>query len=240
MSEKKFYIEKKEISKDKAVVYSEYNHIVNVMRAKAKDKVILICDDGYFYHAVIEKIRKDNVEFLIEKKEKDKNLSKVEVTAFLGLLKADNMDFAVQKLSELSVSNVMPFVSKNTVVAKDTNKIPRLQKIAEQSARQCGRSKILKISNPLDFNEVLESLSEFDVVFFAYELEQKLTLKKALASFSGKSIAFVVGSEGGFTEEEAKLLSKKKNVKAISLGNLTLRAETASIVLAANLLYELN
>lgn len=241
MTIKKYYVNSGEISGNSAKVFFEYNHMVNVIRQKAGDEVILINGDGYYYFSVIEKINKDSVDIVINKKVKDTSEPKIKITAYLGLLKSDHMDFAVQKLSELAVHKIIPFVSQNTVVKKETAKIERFKKIAIESAKQCGRSKILNVEPVAEFKEVLGSLNNFDAVIFAYEVENKLSVKTALKDLTGvKEIAFIIGSEGGFTETEAKEFKAFSNVKTVSLGKRILRAETAAINLAGIIMYELD
>ena len=52
------------------------------------------------------------------------------------------------------------------------------------------------------------------------------------------NIAIVIGPEGGISEKEIELLDEK-NVKFVSLGKRILRTETAGLVMAGNILYEL-
>lgn len=238
MNIKRYYINQDELNS--LIIFSEYNHIVKVMRQKVDDEIILIIGDGFFYYAKIEKIFKDSIKFLIEKKVKDNSASKkINVTAYLGLLKGDNMDFAVQKLSELSINKVIPFCSTNTVVKKETAKIERFKKIAVESAKQCGRSKIMAVEDVIEFEELKTGLNCFDVVLFAYEGEYKLSVKNAIKDLENvKNIAFIIGSEGGFTESEAKSFKPVKNLKTVSLGKNILRAETAAINMAAVIKYE--
>ena len=54
---------------------------------------------------------------------------------------------------------------------------------------------------------------------------------------NAKNIAIIVGSEGGFSEQESLKLSKLQNVKTISLGSRILRAETAAITLSSTIMF---
>ena len=77
-------------------------------------------------------------------------------------------------------------------------------------------------------------------VYFPYEREQIVNYRD-VSAFDGKNFALIVGSEGGFTEAEARHFADQGAV-SFSLGNRILRAETAvitSISLLSNSLGEM-
>ncbi|MBP3284377.1 MAG: 16S rRNA (uracil(1498)-N(3))-methyltransferase [Clostridia bacterium] len=165
------------------------------------------------------------------------------ITLFQALLKADKMEFVIQKAVELGVTSVVPFVSKNVVVkleGKDkAKKSERWNKISVEASKQCGRSDIVPVSEILSFEEMLTTFQEYDLVLFAYENEKE-SLKEVLQGRGkGKRIAVVIGAEGGFDATEAERVMKAgENVKSVSLGDRILRAETASLFLLSVLMYE--
>ena len=87
----------------------------------------------------------------------------------------------------------------------------------------------MELNQAIKFDEMLKRLKEFDAVVFANEIDGKDFDFAELKNY--KNIAFIVGPEGGFTENEKKSLVTLANVKSVSLGSRILRAETASIVL---------
>ncbi len=83
----------------------------------------------------------------------------------------------------------------------------------------------------------LGALSEGRVVF--YEGEDRFGLKKVLDSMGPVgSVALLVGPEGGFSDDETRLL-EGLGASCFSLGRNVLRTETAALVAAAIILYEL-
>ena len=72
-------------------------------------------------------------------------------------------------------------------------------------------------------------------MIFAYENAEKLLILEDLKD--KKNIAIIIGSEGGFSTNEALLLSSKKNVETVSLGKRILRAETSAIALSSLILF---
>lgn len=216
------------------IIDEEYNHIVNVLRAKVNDELIVCDNSGVDYICSIFDIQKKKVVLKIMSKEQNKAEPIKNITIFQALLKGEKMEFIVQKLTELGATGFVPFSSKFVTVKESTTRLERLNKISVEAAKQCGRAKSLNILPVQNFKQVLHLLSDFDYVVFAYE-NAKDNLNLNLTNL--KNVAIIIGSEGGFSTEEFEQLKLLKNVDTVSLGNRILRAETASISLTALLSY---
>lgn len=207
----------------------EFLHAIKVLRNGVGDKISLIDGFGYEYESVIESVDKKSFTLKVLDKQLSKNETKSNVTVFQALVKGDKFELITQKLTELGISEIVPFESEFCQVKKHTTRLDRLEKISIEALKQCGRAKKVEIKPILTFDQMLESLKKYDVVVFAYE---KATENICSSMFNGSKIAIIVGSEGGFSEKEVEKLSNLENIKIVSLGNRILRAETASIVLA--------
>ncbi len=136
------------------------------------------------------------------------------------------IDDIIESISELGVYKFVPVLSKHSAIKKTDilKKIPKWEKIALNSIKQCKRIFPIKFDNPVKI-ENLEPESELNIVF--YEREKYLNLK----SFYGKkykNISILIGGEGGFDESEVNLL-KRKGFISCSLSRNILRMETAII-----------
>lgn len=233
---KRYYVEPENVSGDIVTVGGgEYNHIVNVMRQKVGDSVVLCTGDGIDLYATLTSVEKNAVCFRIEERVPNPNEAQIELTAFLAALKGDSLEYSVQKVSELGAAAVIPFYSRYTV-AKNV-KIDRLQKIAVESAKQCQRSRILKVHEALTFSRVLEMFNRFDAVLFACEFERERDIKSVLDGLkTPERIAVIIGSEGGFSEEEYEKIVRAGAIP-VSLGGRILRAETAAVTMASIVMY---
>ena len=89
----------------------------------------------------------------------------------------------------------------------------------------------MDIKNTMTFGDMVKSLSQYDIVIFANECEKVESLGGITIDRTAK-VAIIIGSEGGFSENEIRLLNLP-NVRSISLGKRILRAETAAIALSA-------
>lgn len=220
----------------------EHNHIANVMRYKVGDKVILVCGDEFDYHAKIIEINKKNTVLEIESKAQNKCNPTVDVTAFVAVNKREQTSLMIRMLSELGISHYIPFTSKWTQSQDANEKIERYQKIADQSIKQCRRSKILCVEETKKFADMLKSLKNYDIVFFANEDEKNVDLnnfeiflsnnnfQKTIDDF--KNIAFIIGPVAGFDFDEEEMI-KQNGAVSISLGKRILRADTACVALAS-------
>ena len=157
--------------------------------------------------------------------------SKLKITIFQALIKEQPLDFIIQKATELGVSKLYLFNSKNSSdrFKEMGKKLPRWRKISEEATKQSGRVMPIEI-------EFLESDNNLNKLFtgqdFTFLLEPTST-KKFSTWVPGSQITNVgilVGPEGRFTGDEIREFSKIKNIVPISLGPRILRADTAAII----------
>ncbi|MFA6859865.1 MAG: RsmE family RNA methyltransferase [Clostridia bacterium] len=215
----------------------EFFHMTTVLRLNEKNSIEVCFNDGIVWQGIIEKIEKRYAIVNLLSSFKSEAEAKTEVTVFQALAKGDKMDLITQKLTELGVFELIPFESQFTVVKANNGKENRLDKIAIQSSKQCGRAISMIANEPIIFDKVCEMLGSFDLVIFANETEEEIPLSKVLQeNKDAKKIAIIVGSEGGFSEDEIKKVVENKGI-SVTLGKRILRCETASIVLSAIVMF---
>lgn len=228
MEIRRFFVTNSDISGNLVTLCGdEFLHMTKVLRYKVGYKAVILANDGVERLCTVNEISKDYATLTIDE-EKVVDGKKSKLTLCAGLLKNNKLDFVVQKGVELGVDEIIPFTSSNTAESKFNRE--RAEKIALESAKQCGSVYLSKIGELKTFDEVVKSFSDFDEVVFAYEYEKKVKLRD-LGLQSG-NILLVVGAEGGFTPEEVEKATAN-GAKIITLGKRILRAETASIVLSA-------
>ncbi|MDE6398305.1 MAG: RNA methyltransferase, partial [Clostridiales bacterium] len=92
----------------------------------------------------------------------------------------------------------------------------------------------------IPFDTLLQEVRGFGTVIFPYEKAKEPSLRAFLRELSGNvpnRVAVIVGSEGGFAEEEVAAL-QACGVTPVTLGKRILRAETANISVVSALMYE--
>ena len=238
---RRFFVEK-ELSVNQNIILEneDYNHIINVLRFKQNDELIFCNGDGFDYNGLLTQINKRNCIFNITSKTENNSEAKTQVDVFQALVKGEKFELISQKLTELGVNELVPFLSEFVQVKEHTTKLNRLEKISIEAVKQCGRCRPLKISKILNFNEVIEKLQQYDLVVFAYEKSSNEFQYDKIKDYYNKKVAIIIGSEGGFSVSEEKQILNLQNVQEISLGKRILRAETANICLTGAIMCLLN
>ena len=230
---KRFFVD--EIQSVTELCGEEFEHAKNVLRLGVGAEVILLDNSGKEYTAVVAQVEKKRMLLNVVRSELGTREAATETFLLFGYLKnADKNEFIVQKAVELGVKRIGVFTSRFSSAYINENKLERLNKVAKEAAKQCLRA----VAPTVEYYETLESAlaaaEEYESKLFACEFAKKSDC--SLSSLKG-SVAAVVGSEGGFSEEEAAL-AKEKGFAWITLGKRILRAETAAVALTAVIAYE--
>lgn len=229
MELRRFFVSPSDVAPDGTVTVSggEAEHMTRVLRMKKGFRAIVCTGDG---SEIIAEITDVNAERVLLRRLEEKRVDRrdAHLTLFCGILKNKNLDFVVRHAVELGVDRIVPFYSSRT--DETSFNAERANKIALEAAKQCGSVFLSEVCEPVSFEEMTTKFAEYDAVYFCYENERRRPL--ASVHPQGTRIALVVGSEGGFTEEEVKAATEKGAV-TVTLGRRILRAETADIVACA-------
>ncbi len=232
MEIKRFYVPKESI-KDGLVIITgdEHIHLSKVLRFKVGFKLIVCDNSGLDYFCTVSKITVDNTLCTIDEVKPNETEHKTKLMLLFGVIKPEKFEIGIQKAVELGVNTIIPFFSENT----DTRNVrmERLNRIALEACKQCGRAVIPEITEPISFEEALKKAKGLKII--AYENEKDVTLKNALSNISDYSeITLSIGSEGGYTLDEVQK-AEREGFISVSLGKRILRAETAVISGLANI-----
>jgi 16S rRNA (uracil1498-N3)-methyltransferase len=174
--------------------------------------------------------KRDSVELRIEAEvEPTKPESQLQLNLCVALLKGEKFDLVVQKATELGVTTVTPLITRYADIhlrdaADATKRVARWQRIALEAAKQSGRAFVPEISLPV----VFEAALDFDGVGVMFSERGGEALESLTAA---NSITALVGSEGGWADEEIDA-ARARDFHIVTLGGRILRAETAAIAVA--------
>lgn len=217
-----------------------YNHIAKSLRAKIGETLLLIDENEIQYEAKIKEIDKTSIKLFIEKSYKSKKKLAYNLFIALSPLNSSSINLVFEKLTELGIRGFYPIYTDNCTVKKSIieNKIQKWQKICYEASKQCERADIPTCFELTDMGNVINL--GFDNILCFTERENKFELKSFLENNlfkQNEKILVIIGPEGGFSKREFDFF-KQENLNTISLGQLILKADTASIVALGNIIYE--
>lgn len=144
------------------------------------------------------------------------------LTIGFALVKGERPELVVQKLTELGIDRIVPFVARRSVVRWDGDRadrnVARLRRVAREAAMQCRRVYLPIVEAVVPFDQLLGA----DVA-----LAQQFGPGPSLARTT-----VLIGPEGGWDPDEVAR-SVAKGVGAVGLGPHVLRAETAAVTAGA-------
>lgn len=153
--------------------------------------------------------------------------SPLDLTLAVGLLKADKLDWVIEKATELGVARLQPFASAHTLAQPSAGRQARWQQIARSAAKQCGRSVVPAVAAPCDFAAVLRLPAAARLLLAEHGETVPLAAVTAVAP-----LLLAVGAEGGFTAAELDA-ARAAGFALVGLGPRILRAETAAVAACA-------
>ena len=240
----RFFVDKNNIEENRIlIVGADAHHIARSLRMAEGDEAIVCDGEGAQYRCSLTRIRDEECECSIIEALGSGAESPVRITLCMAYPKGDKLEVVIQKAVELGCDRIIPFESSRCIKRPKADKAEkqtaRLQRIAEEAAKQCGRSKIPEVTSPMSYKQMLQVAKESSLSLFCYENEDGLTVKDALVKAdSPESISVIVGAEGGFSPEEADLASES-GCLSVSLGKRILRCETAPLFALTAICYQL-
>ena len=205
---------------------SKINHLRNVLRLSEGSKLDVFDGEG---NSCICKI------VLLEKKKvvleqigdiEFQQSERINLKVLMPYIKKENLFFAIQKVTEIGVSNISLFRPDNvdqSISKKDLSKInEKALSIIIQACEQNGSN----IVPDFQIYEDLSSAIDHDSFSIFFDLDATNDFQ-SIKNFED-SITLITGPESGFSKKEREFLNATTSHN-ISLGKNILRAETAPI-----------
>ncbi len=209
-----------------------HRHVINVLRLREEDKLIIFNAQGREFNAFISKIDKKYTSITIEQPQENNTTSPLDIELGLSLIKSDKLDFAIQKSVELGVTSITPLSADRSTIKLDSKReLKRLahwQGVIQSACEQSGRNFLPELNALQNISSWLESSNTPGIIF-----EPRASISLTELS-PGKKIRIIIGPEGGFSKNELKEITQHQ-FKQVKLGPRILRAETAAITAIAAL-----
>lgn len=237
----RFFVTKEMIQNGFATISgNDAYHIGRSLRMAVGDEIYVSDGEGKEYLAKLTKIRDEEctAEIISESASSEPEMS---ITLYMAYPKGDKLETVIQKAVELGATRIVPFESSRCIKRPKADKVAkqgeRLSKIAEEAAKQCGRCIVPEVSLPLSYSAMLKDIETTELKLICYEKESDHSIKELLTEKKPKSIAIIVGCEGGFSSEEVDE-AINAGCHSVTLGKRILRCETAPSAVLSMILYQ--
>ncbi len=210
---------------------AEAHHLAAVCRIRAGEEVCLFNGDGCQYPARIESAGRRQVELEVIGVERPQHELPFRLEAAAPLPRGDRAQFLLEKLTELGVSSFTPLRTARSVVHPRETKIDKLQRYVVEASKQCGRNVLLEVRPLTDWSDFCRSEHLPPCRVLGHPTGHRESFAELGGDALVRDLAFAVGPEGGFTDDEVAL-AVASGWRALDLGPRILRVETAALALA--------
>ncbi|MDQ8035884.1 MAG: 16S rRNA (uracil(1498)-N(3))-methyltransferase [Pedobacter sp.] len=207
------------------------NHLVRVLRSEVGTRFFLFNGEGGMHEAELTEAGKKNARArLLDFHAEDRQSP---LLTHLGqvMSKGDRMDYAIQKATEMGVTEITPLTSERCELRlrgeeRADKKLEHWRRVAISACEQCGRNIPPLIHEPMALSDWLKHA----------QADLKLVLAPAvsgsLPAQAPASVALLIGPEGGLSEAEIQQATQT-GFLPWQLGPRVLRTETAPVAALA-------
>lgn len=226
------------------------HQITRVLRMRPGDLVVVLDNSGWEIEVRLAAVDRERVNGEVVHRRLASGEPRTKISLYQGVLKSNRFEFMVQKGTEVGVVQFVPLISDRCVVS-DLDAVDRKRRrwewIIQEAAEQCRRGRKPVLRSAVLFPQACEQARQSGgLSVIPWEEEEAVSLRDLLRSTpSGRehgwppfTINLFVGPEGGFSPGEIDV-ARRYGLVPVTLGPRILRAETAGIVAAAAILYEL-
>jgi 16S rRNA (uracil1498-N3)-methyltransferase len=219
----------------------EAHHLTHVLRLGEGDEIAVFDGRGAEWRARVERAGRRGAQVRLLDRLEPPAEPRVALTLAQAILKGDKMDAVVRDATMLGVAAVQPLLTRRTVVraaaARSDAARERWRRVAIASAKQCRRAVVPELLPVEVFEDWVKVVT--NGIILVEPGAPGVGEDRSLARGYGQSGAvqtatLIIGPEGGWESAEIEG-ALRAGGKALTLGELTLRAETAPIVAIAAL-----
>lgn len=221
-----------------ALTGSEARHLVQVLRVKCGDTITVFDGIGRRATAEVLAVARDRVALRLGDPQTTP-APRPAITLAQAIPKGKTMDLIVQKAVELGIAAIQPLVTRHTVVQPGDGKSDKWRRHALEACKQCGQDTLPAIADPLPFERwIAAPAAAAGLKLIASLAAGARPLREVLRARPGTTaVTLLVGPEGDFSQAETAA-ALAAGFLPVSLGEIVLRVETASIFCLSALRYE--
>jgi 16S rRNA (uracil1498-N3)-methyltransferase len=227
---------------------NEVHHALRVLRLKTGDPAIVLDGAGREFICEVVDAARDSVSLRVIKT-KSIPAPACSITLLVGIPKGKIIEDIIQKSVELGARRIVPLLTERVVTHLDDDgaesKREKWQQVAIEAIKQCGATWLPEVTAPTTIADFLKREETFDLQLVGSLQPERRHPAAVFQEFEKavghlpKTAAAWIGPEGDFTLAELEMI-QSAGAQAITLGNLTLRVETAAIYCLSIMNHELN
>jgi 16S rRNA (uracil1498-N3)-methyltransferase len=214
----------------------ESHHLVSVLRIGVGDEVAVFDGEGHEYRARVERADRRRTAVRILEAIATAPERAVPTVLVQAVLKGDKMDGVIRDATMAGVARIVPVVTERSIVSLSSlaksHAGERWRRVAVSSAKQCRRARLPVVDPAGPLHSWLDS--PFDGLRLLFvepspDAPERKPMRDILAGHNPRSVACVVGPEGGWSagERDAAI---RAGCAPVTLGSVTLRADVVGLV----------
>jgi 16S rRNA (uracil1498-N3)-methyltransferase len=225
----------------------EAHHALHVLRLTCGDRVTILDGAGTTLLCEVKNTAKDSLALLVREK-RSTPAPPCPLTLLVAVPKGKIIEDIIQKAVELGVHRLVPLLTERVVAHLDASgaeaKREKWRQVAVEAIKQCGAAWLPRVEIPQSIQACLTRAEPVELQFVGSLQTERRHPHTWIQQFQQRqgrlprSAGVWIGPEGDFTLPELQAI-EAAGAKPITLGELTLRVETAAIYCLSFLNYEL-
>lgn len=210
---------------------TEAKHATAVLRLRVEDELTLFDGQGRAALAKVIEAKRDTLVAEVTQWLEPQSQPVAELVLAIALPKGDRQKTLVDAATELGVTRLVPVLSERGVAQPTDKALERLRRQVIEACKQCGRNRLMEISEPVSLSDLQAGYGDGATmrwVAHPYAIAGPLRQLSSHLHGPASSSLLAIGPEGGFTDDEVRLLSDV-GWSVVGLGPLILRIEIAAI-----------
>jgi 16S rRNA (uracil1498-N3)-methyltransferase len=152
------------------------------------------------------------------------------------LAKGDRSELAVEMMTEIGVSEIVPWQASRSIVRwspeRAARSLAKWRSAAREAAKQSRRLNVPQVSEPVDTRQLVQRAASADLALVLHEEAQESIAEVDLPAAG--TVLIIIGPEGGISAEELGELTGA-GARPVSISDGVLRTSTAGVVALAGL-----
>ena len=215
----------------------EAKHLAQVLRIKSGEEITVFNGKGRRASAIVKDVSRNRVRLVLGEFVNTRPQLPT-ITLSQAIPKGKNMELIVQKAVELGVAIIQPLITQHTIVQPGKSKVEKWRRIALEACKQCGQDILPAIAEPMHFRDWIASSDLGEISIIASLADGARPMREVIRNHSSVvKCDLLVGPEGDFAPSETAA-AIEAGYQPVTLGDIVLRVETASLYCLSALRYE--